>query len=412
MPWPTEAAACCAGSALGRFFSPSGASPAAIAPEETSTTSAPRALSPASTSTRSRTRPGSMPPAAVVREEDPTLTTIRFAPVTSVRVVMRGPRGSVARRSAAGEGHGFVGCSSAGVVLGPVGVLGAADLVRLGAVGLGLVETAGHVGAGLALAALGQRLLDRPAAVGSRTVVVEALVLAAAAEDLDARVDAGLEVEDHRVVGVADEHGVALLRSQLEQAGLDAEPVQPIGEEADGLVVAEVGLPDPALGLLAPHPPAVLGGGDRELLLAVSRRRTEHDPGRLDRGLRGPRRLDDGGHREGQLAHPLAGRGRDLEDVEPASAELLDHEAGDVTAVGDVDLVEGDQAGPVLEPAVPAQLPLDDVEVVDRVAARLDAGRVDDVDQGGAALDVAQEVVTEAPAVAGALDQAGDVGDG
>ena len=37
------------------------------------------------------------------------------------------------------------------------------------------------------------------------------------------------------------------------QRVLDAEPGQPVGEVADGLVVAEVGLPHPALGLLAAH---------------------------------------------------------------------------------------------------------------------------------------------------------------
>ena len=81
-------------------------------------------------------------------------------------------------------------------------------------------------------------------------------------------------------------------------------------------------------------------------------------------------------------------------------------------AVGHVDLVEGHQPRPVLEAAVAGQLVLDDVEVVDRVAAGLDGGGVDDVHQRRAALDVAQEVVAEAAALAGALDQAGHVGDG
>ena len=49
---------------------------------------------------------------------------------------------------------------------------------------------------------------------------------------------------------------------------------------------------------------------------------------------------------------------------------------------------------------------------LDRVAAGLDRGGVDDVHERGAALDVAQEVVAEAAALAGALDQAGHVGDG
>ena len=56
-----------------------------MAPEETSTTSAPRARRPASASTRALTCCGSMPPSAVVSDEDPTLTTTREAPATSGR---------------------------------------------------------------------------------------------------------------------------------------------------------------------------------------------------------------------------------------------------------------------------------------------------------------------------------------
>ena len=124
-----------------------------------------------------------------------------------------------------------------------------------------MVEAAGHVGAGLGLGALVHRLVDVAAALGGRALLVEALVLAAAAEHLGAGVDARLEVEDDRVVGVPDEHGVALLGAQLDQPRLDAEPVEPVGEEADGLVVAEVGLAHPALGLLAADPPALAGLG-------------------------------------------------------------------------------------------------------------------------------------------------------
>ena len=45
----------------------------------------------------------------------------------------------------------------------------------------------------------------------------------------------------------------------LEELVLDAEPGEPVGEVADGLVVREVGLPHPALGLVAadPEPHAV-----------------------------------------------------------------------------------------------------------------------------------------------------------
>ena len=48
---------------------------------------------------------------------------------------------------------------------------------------------------------------------------------------------------------------VALGGAQLEEPVLDAQTVEPVGQEADGLVVGEVGLPHPALGLRAPHPP-------------------------------------------------------------------------------------------------------------------------------------------------------------
>ena len=231
-------------------------------------------------------------------------------------------------------------------------------------------------------------------------------------EHLGAGVDAGLEVEDDRVVRVADQDGVALLGAEREQPGLDAEPVEPVGEEADGLVVAEVGLAHPALGLLAAHPPALGGLGDGEVVAAVRGRRADHDPGGLGHRLLAAGAVDDLGHREGQLAQALAGGRGDREDPEAALAQLVDHHVGDVAAVGHVDLVERDQARPVLEPAVPGQLVLDDVEVVDRVAAGLDGGGVDDVHQRRAALDVAQEVVAEAAALAGALDQAGYVGDG
>ena len=63
-------------------------------------------------------------------------------------------------------------------------------------------------------------------------------------------------------------------------------------------------------------------------------------------------------------------------------------------------------------PPYDAELALDHVEVGERVAAGLHRGHVDDVHERGAALDVAQEVVAEAAALAGALDQAGHVGDG
>ncbi len=57
------------------------------------------------------------------------------------------------------------------------------------------------------------------------------------------------------------------------------------------------------------------------------------------------------------------------------------------------------------------ELALDDVQVVHRVAAGLQGGCVDDVHQGGAALDVPQELVAESAPLAGPLDESGNVGD-
>jgi len=69
--------------------------------------------------------------------------------------------------------------------------------------------------------------------VGRGALLLEPLVLAPAAEQLHPRVDAGPEVEHHCVVEVADQHVVALDRAELHQPRLDAEPVQPVGQEAD-----------------------------------------------------------------------------------------------------------------------------------------------------------------------------------
>src|SRR2546421_2072979 len=94
-PWPTLAAACWVARWRGRRGRPSGARPAAIAPEETSTVSPGRsAIASTSASTRVRSRP----PAAVVREDEPTFTTTRRASRTASRtppiiVVPRGLRG-------------------------------------------------------------------------------------------------------------------------------------------------------------------------------------------------------------------------------------------------------------------------------------------------------------------------------
>ena len=126
------------------------------------------------------------------------------------------------------------------------------------------------------------------------------------------------------------------------------------------------------------------------------------------------------GHGEGQLAQPGVGDGGDDEDLDAARLEVgLDH-LGQLERLGHVGLVEHDDAGALGQRAaaerrvgdVLRELGLDDVEVGHRVTARLEGRAVDDVDQHRAALDVAQELQAEALALAGAGDEAGDVGDG
>ena len=76
--------------------------------------------------------------------------------------------------------------------------------------------------------------------------LLEAQVRAALAEQLGTGDEGGLPVEDDGVVLGTDEHGGPGHGTGLEQRLLDAEPAEPVGEVADGLVVGEVGLADPA----------------------------------------------------------------------------------------------------------------------------------------------------------------------
>ena len=334
-----------------------------------------------------------MPPVAEVSDDEPILTTTRRAATTSGRssVTGRRPRPTGSASGSWAEPISYD--------VGPVRSWGWSSRRA----------TSARVSVSLRSA---MPLLDVAAAASRRPLLGEAMVLAATGEVLGAGVEPGLEVEDDGVVGVPDEHQVALDRAHPHQAGLDAQAVEPVGEEAHRLVVGEVGLPHPALGLGAAHPPPVAGLGHGELVGAVDRARPDHDARRLDLGLRRPGGLDDLGHGEGELAQPVArGRG-DGEHVEPAATEVLDDHLGDVAAVGHVDLVQGDQARAVVEAAVPGQLVLDHVEVVGGVAARLDGRGVDDVHDRRAPLDVTQEVVAEAAPVGGTLDQAGHVRDG
>src|SRR5215216_2338098 len=131
-----------------------------MAPDETRTISRPASLAPASTLTSCSMRCGSMPPSAVVSEDEPTLTTTRRAVASSSRIVI-----------------------SRLVVSGLVGgVVGAIPLT--------------------------------PAPCGG-SFIGQPLVLAATAEDLRADLDLGGEVKDHRICA-ANRDTVAGLGAKLE----------------------------------------------------------------------------------------------------------------------------------------------------------------------------------------------------
>ena len=94
------------------------------------------------------------------------------------------------------------------------------------------------------------------------------------------------------------------------------EPGQPVGQVADRLVVAEVGLPHPAHRLLAPDQEALVRGPDH--LEAGSSAGSRPSTTRAASGSGRPHGRpvrDERAHREAELAQALVGRGGDLEDL-------------------------------------------------------------------------------------------------
>ena len=173
------------------------------------------------------------------------------------------------------------------------------------------------------------------------------------------------------------------LGAGLDQRLLDAEPLEPVGEVADGLVVGEVGLPDPPLRLLA---------GDLEAVSSSTRRTSNPaSPSCLGRMTS---RVGSSTGRAGARAaatispianvssrRPVVGGGGDLEDPQPALLELGARPARPA---------RGRRARPTLFSTTSRgrsvaarrrrrQLGLDHLEVGDRVAARLHGGAVEDV---------------------------------
>ena len=306
-----------------------GASPAAIAPEDTSTTSrAARRARPASASTSGVDRSGSMPPAAVVSDDEPTLTTTRagrgdlLAPVTL--------------RSSASPGSSSVQPQR--------GRRAAPTVARRGRSRAGARRRRGSRRS--PRSAIAASIVAAAPAAGA---LLEPGVLAARAEQLGAGRPSA-EVEDHGVVAVADEHRRRPPRRPPRPAPPRRRAGEPVGEVADGLVVGEVGLPHPALRLVAADPEAVLrrsrsivelraaaGLGAAGSRCGWARRRARR---------RGPRRRS----RPSRRPAPAGPRGwprRPGSTGSPRASSIGADELGQVAAVGHVDLVQRDQPRPV-----------------------------------------------------------------
>src|ERR1700722_800199 len=97
--------------------------------------------------------------------------------------------------------------------------------------------------------------------VRPRLALADAVVAAARAEAAEGH--AGVPVEDDRVVLGPDDDLGSRLGTGLGQGFLDAELGQPVGQEADSLVIAEVGLVDPPQRLAAAHDVTVVPGPDQ-----------------------------------------------------------------------------------------------------------------------------------------------------
>src|SRR5918996_694537 len=248
---PTAAAACCVARSRGLRVSPSGASPAAIAPDDTSTTWLPAARRAASASTSACNRDRSSPPSRLVSEDDPTLTTSRRAAASWTRVLTALPPACTPA------------ASRVLVVLRGPQLLVRAVTAAVGARGL----------------AFGRR---HPAALLQAPV-------GAAAGHHDGHAGRGARLPVER--DVADRDRAARLRACLG--------------------VVEGGLPDPALGPRAAHDETA---GQLRIGLdceagVVDGLGAQDDPRGLGHRLCRAVRVDLLGHGERELAQPGVGRG-------------------------------------------------------------------------------------------------------
>ncbi len=128
--------------------------------------------------------------------------------------------------------------------------------------------------------------------------------------------------------------------------------------------------------------------------------------------------LDDLAECERERAQSFVRHGRDVEHAEAARLELGTHEIGEVARLRHVDLVQSDELRALQQRRLPfghlvrREFGQDDVEIGDRITARLERRAVEHVQQRGTALHVAEELESETAPLARTLDEARNVGDG
>ena len=208
----------------------------------------------------------------------------------------------------------------------------------------------------------------------------------------------------------ADPDRVAGARSPARRSSaVDAEPGQVALEPVGRLVDVEVGLGGDPLDPPAADPERAVRLALDDEAVAERFDPMDDDAGRLDRTGRARRRPGSRSARSARSSGmPGPGRRGDRDAGQPVAPPGVPEGGPGGLGRGSVDLVEGDDHRLREERRVVG------LELVADDAVRplgIAIGAVDDVDEDPGPLDVAQEGVAEAGALAGALDEARDVGD-
>ena len=117
-------------------------------------------------------------------------------------------------------------------------------------------------------------------------------------------------------------------------------------------------------------------------------------------------------HGEDQRPKAFVGGCGNIEHAVAASLEVPAHHVGHRPPVGNVDLVERDQARTIHQTPVGGELGLDHVHIGEGVAFGFQRRAIDHVHEHTAPLDVAQELQSQSFSVTGSGDKPGYVGDG